>query len=111
MKNVSTGNTAPADQTDWQRVRSTGRENVPPDADNPQTTENDWEDAIVRKAGVEVGRVRRGPQKSPTKVLVSIRYSPDVLDRFRASGDGWQARMDAALRDWLEHHKPEDIAR
>ena len=40
----------------------------------------------------------RGPQKSPTKVKVSIRLSPDVLDALRASGDGWQSRVDDALR-------------
>jgi uncharacterized protein (DUF4415 family) len=40
----------------------------------------------------------RGPQKTPTKVKVSIRLSPDVLEALRASGDGWQSRVDDALR-------------
>lgn len=40
----------------------------------------------------------RGPQRAPTKVKVSIRLSPDVLDALRASGDGWQSRVDDALR-------------
>ena len=40
----------------------------------------------------------RGPQKSPTKIKVSIRLSPDVLDALRASGNGWQSRVDDALR-------------
>jgi len=48
----------------------------------------------------------RGPQKAPTKEQISIRLSRDVLDGFRAFGDGWQTRMDAALRDWLGTHKP-----
>lgn len=46
----------------------------------------------VRKRG------KRGPQKKPTKQLVSIRLSQDVLSHFRASGDGWQTRLDDALR-------------
>lgn len=44
---------------------------------------------------------RRGPQKSPRKVPVSIRLSPDVADGLRASGAGWQSRADQALRSWL----------
>jgi uncharacterized protein (DUF4415 family) len=36
------------------------------------------------------------------KQLVSIRYSPEVIDYFRASGAGWQARMDAVLKDYVE---------
>lgn len=41
---------------------------------------------------------RRGPQKSPTKELISIRLSRDVLAGFRAGGTGWQGRIDAALK-------------
>lgn len=49
----------------------------------------------------------RGPQKAPTKELISRRVSPDVLTRFRATGDGWQTRMDEALRDWIERREVE----
>ena len=41
---------------------------------------------------------RRGPQKAPTKELISIRLSRDVLTRFRAGGPGWQGRIDEALK-------------
>jgi uncharacterized protein (DUF4415 family) len=44
---------------------------------------------------------RRGPQKAPRKVPVSIRLSPDVADGLRATGSGWQNRADEALRLWL----------
>lgn len=47
----------------------------------------------------------RGPQKSPTKRQVTLRLSPDVLDGFKAFGQGWQARLDIALREWLQTHK------
>jgi hypothetical protein len=46
----------------------------------------------------------RGKQKSPTKVAVTLRYSPEVIDAFRATGKGWQTRMDEALKDWLRGH-------
>ncbi len=47
----------------------------------------------------------RGPQKTATKERITIRLSRDVVDRFRATGDGWQTRVDAALQEWLKGHK------
>jgi len=44
---------------------------------------------------------RRGSQKSPRKIPVSIRLSPDVAEGLRATGNGWQTRADKALRLWL----------
>ncbi|MBL0899795.1 MAG: BrnA antitoxin family protein [Reyranella sp.] len=41
---------------------------------------------------------RRGPQKAPTKELISIRLSRDVLAGFRAGGPGWQGRIEEALK-------------
>ncbi|HRE86449.1 MAG: BrnA antitoxin family protein [Candidatus Accumulibacter sp.] len=52
--------------------------------------------AKVRQPG------RRGPQKLPTKVAVTVRYSPEVLDYFKATGDGWQTRMNDVLRRHVE---------
>ena len=50
-------------------------------------------------------RVPRGrPKLASKKQLVSIRYSHEVIDYFRASGAGWQARMDAVLKDYVEAH-------
>jgi uncharacterized protein (DUF4415 family) len=59
--------------------------------------------SLAGKLGVR----RRGRQKAPTKERTTIRLSRDVLDRFRASGRGWQTRMDAALREWLDSHSAE----
>ncbi|NCX11486.1 MAG: hypothetical protein EBW73_01425 [Betaproteobacteria bacterium] len=36
---------------------------------------------------------------------ITIRLSPEVVARFRATGKGWQSRMNAALQDWLRKHK------
>lgn len=44
----------------------------------------------------------RGPQKSPTKVPVSLRLSREVVDHYRATGDGWQTRIDEALKDAIK---------
>jgi uncharacterized protein (DUF4415 family) len=48
---------------------------------------------------------RRGPQKSPRKIPVSIRLSPDVAQGLRATGAGWQKRADEALRLWLSKNR------
>lgn len=48
---------------------------------------------------------RRGPQKAPRKVPISIRLSPDVAEGLRATGEGWQSRADDALRSWLRRNK------
>ena len=52
------------------------------------------------------GKLKGRPKASATKERITIRLSPDVVQSFRASGDGWQTRMDAALRDWLKTNKP-----
>ena len=44
---------------------------------------------------------QRGPQVAPTKQLVSVRYSPEVLAFFKAGGTGWQSRMDDVLKQWV----------
>lgn len=41
---------------------------------------------------------QRGPQKAPTKEMITIRIDRDVLTAFRATGAGWQVRVNAALR-------------
>lgn len=48
---------------------------------------------------------KRGAQKAPTKVPVSIRLSPDVVEGLRATGSGWQSRADEALRLWLAKNR------
>jgi uncharacterized protein (DUF4415 family) len=41
----------------------------------------------------------RGKQKAPTKELTAIRLDRETLDAFRATGPGWQSRIDKILRD------------
>jgi uncharacterized protein (DUF4415 family) len=48
----------------------------------------------------------RGPQKTPTKERITIRLSREVVEQFRESGEGWQTRVDAALREWLKNNSP-----
>jgi uncharacterized protein (DUF4415 family) len=75
-----------------------------------------WKDAVVvRGGGYEAVRAalaerrkpgRRGPGKRPPKVAINIRLSPEVLEAFKATGEGWQTKVDGALKDWLKTHTP-----
>jgi uncharacterized protein (DUF4415 family) len=47
----------------------------------------------------------RGSQKALTKKLVSLRLDQDVLDHFRATGDGWHKRINETLRDAMKREK------
>jgi uncharacterized protein (DUF4415 family) len=47
---------------------------------------------------VEMQRRRGRPPVAQPKISTTLRLSPEVLAHFRASGDGWQTRIDEALR-------------
>jgi uncharacterized protein (DUF4415 family) len=78
------------------------------DDDNPEWTKADFAKAAKFPEGVrlkdlkpgELARIlpKRGPQKAPTKIPVSIRLSPEVISHFKEKGPGWQSRIDNALR-------------
>jgi uncharacterized protein (DUF4415 family) len=47
-------------------------------------------------------RGQRGPQKAPTKALISLRLDREVVDALRSTGRGWQTRANEALRAYAE---------
>lgn len=55
----------------------------------------------------EFGQLKRvgRPKSASPKVLLSVRYSQEVVDYFRSTGDGWQARMDGVLRAYVKQHE------
>ena len=67
------------------------------DPDATPYADAEWEAA---KPTIKRGR----PVADITKERITIRLSPDVLRAFRATGAGWQTRVDAALKDWLKTH-------
>jgi uncharacterized protein (DUF4415 family) len=50
-------------------------------------------------------RGRGRPAGSGSKVATNIRIDRDILEAFRSTGDGWQTRMNDALRDWAKRHR------
>ncbi len=53
------------------------------------------------KAMVPMRTLRGRPKSAKKKLLVSIRYSPEVVAYFKSTGEGWQARMDSVLRQYV----------
>jgi uncharacterized protein (DUF4415 family) len=78
-------------QTDWARVDAMTEEEIDAaarsDPDAQPIDEDMWEDAVL---------------VFPGKQLVCIRIDRDVLDWFRSQGRGYQTRMNAVLRSYME---------
>ena len=77
--------------TDW----------IDPD-DAPELT-----DAFFVQADEYIGTklIARGrPKSSTTNKPITVRYDADVIAAFRATGKGWQTRMNQALKEWLKTH-------
>lgn len=71
------------------------------DPDCPVMSDEDF-----KKVKPRIGR----PLGSGKKEQLTVRFDTDVIQAFKESGDGWQTRMNDALRDWLQHH-PKPAAR
>lgn len=83
---------------------------------NKRSTKNTWtdpddapalDDAFFEQADLHQGDrlVRRGrPPAEATKVATTIRFSPEVIEHFKAGGSGWQTRIDQALKQFIAEH-------
>ncbi len=78
--------------TDWARVDAFTDDEIERmaanDADNPATSADDWIDAVA------------GP--TPAKTPVNAKFDRDVVDWFKAQGRGYQSRMNAVLRSYMQ---------
>lgn len=76
------------------------------DPENPEWTENDFARAIPPSAlppevlaALPGARSAGRPRSENPKRHITLRLSPEVIDHFRATGPGWQGRIDRALVD------------
>ena len=53
------------------------------------------------KSMVPARALRGRPKSDNKKLLVSVRYSPEVVAYFKSTGEGWQSRMDGVLRQYV----------
>ncbi|MGB4781325.1 BrnA antitoxin family protein [Candidatus Methylomirabilis sp.] len=54
------------------------------------------------KSMVPLRALRGRPKSENKKLLVSVRYSREVVTYFKSTGEGWQSRMDSVLREYVE---------
>jgi uncharacterized protein (DUF4415 family) len=99
------------------KKRATSRVWVDPD-DAPEWTQEQFDRAEVTRGGKVVSpaqgtvtRPRGRPKKADAKVHIHIRLSPQVLGHFRATGPGWQTRIDELLRNWVKRRRKETLLR
>ena len=111
MKSVATSKKPPLTAAQWERLiaAAPGKDR----ALTPSEAQSMAHAVVVKGGGYAAVREalakkrergERGPQVAPTKQLVSVRYSPEVLQYFKASGAGWQTRMNEALLEWVHKH-------
>jgi uncharacterized protein (DUF4415 family) len=85
------------------------------DPDNPEWTQADFAraepaaKALPRLFGKEGAagmlKPKRGrPISTSPKAHVNIRLDAEIVEQFRATGRGWQTRLNAALKEWLKAH-------
>lgn len=92
MKRASTSRRS---QTDLPRVRRTTDVNMVRDGDAPEWTPEMFARAVARK----------GLKPLQKKALLSLRVDADVIEWFKSQGAGYQSRMNALLRAYMEAHK------
>jgi len=84
---------------------------VDPD-DAPELTDEDfargtWKngDSMVSRQEAQAAIARTGrPRIAEPKKAVNIRLAPEILAAFKATGKGWQTRINTALHNWLKEH-------
>lgn len=87
-------------------------------SENKHATQTGWTDpddapeltdSFFERADKFIGDklVKRGrPISESRKQALTVRYDSDVIEAFKATGKGWQTRMNEALKDWLKTHSP-----
>lgn len=88
---------------EFQEGRGYSKEDWDEVSDNPEWTEEDFRNArpfaeVFPEWAEEIRRSRGRPKVEQPKRQVSLRLDPDVIDAFKATGKGWQARINDVLR-------------
>lgn len=82
--------------------------NTPYEAGDPGAVDAHWQGAIASRGLPELRETlatrRRGPGRVARKVSTTIRFDADVLAAMKATGPGWQTRINDAVRDWIKAH-------
>lgn len=101
----------PLSEVDEARIQA----QIAADPDNPEWTEEDFRKArpfsevlpeLHKKFVAEIAKRKAGrPKLEQPKQSIALRLDADVLAAFKATGRGWQTRMNDALREWVEKNR------
>ena len=93
-------------KTDWEQVKRDAVSDSPIsyDPDTDLYDPNDPDQVAKFFSSSKVVRKPGRPKAESTKVPIAIRLSPDVVEYFKATGAGWQSRIDSALHEWMSGH-------
>lgn len=56
--------------------------------------------------GIKQARKKMGRPVGSRKTATTIRFDDEILEAFKATGPGWQTRLNDAVKDWLKTHSP-----
>jgi uncharacterized protein (DUF4415 family) len=56
------------------------------------------------RVGIQLANAQRGRPSGSDKTQIALRIDNTVLSAFKATGKGWQTRMNEALKEWLKEH-------
>ena len=91
--------------TDWERVKREAAQDAPInftpgidpyDPNDALAVASHWENAAIKRS-------RGRPTVAVKRPTLNMRVDADVLDAFKATGRGWQTRINALLRNAVEH--------
>lgn len=90
-------------QSEFKEGRGYSKEDWDAVSDNPEWTEEGFKNArpfaeVFPDLAESIRRARGRPAVEKPKRQISLRLDPDVIDAFKATGKGWQGRINEALR-------------
>ncbi len=96
--------------TNWERVKRDALQDAPvpfnaaTDAESEPYNPNDAAAAAAYWKAATVKRGRGRPALDVKRPTLNMRVDADVLDAFKATGPGWQTRINEVLKSWVQTH-------
>ena len=89
--------------TDWERVKREAAADAPIDDQSGPYDPNDTAAVSAYWKAATITRGRGRPVVAVKRPTLNMRVDAEVLDAFKATGPGWQTRINAVLRDAVAH--------
>jgi uncharacterized protein (DUF4415 family) len=93
-------------RTDWERVKREAAQDtsIPFTHDSEPYDPNDAAAVAAYWVGAAIKRGRGRPTVTVKRPTLNMRVDAEVLDAFKATGPGWQTRINEVLKSWVQSH-------